>query len=116
MGFLKMAMVCFLTARQCEGAHGFRPLLQENGRTGIEGRSRGQHIVNEKQVLICHNGILAHRKSIPQVLPSFGAVEDSLGAGVTMAKKDIPNGKARTFGEMPREEEGLVELPLAEPF
>ena len=50
---------CFLTARQSECANGLCSLLQKDGRTGIESRSSCQHIINQKQVLICHIGILA---------------------------------------------------------
>lgn len=49
----------FLTARQSEGANGLCSLLQEDGCTGIKCRSGCQHIINQKQVLICHIDILA---------------------------------------------------------
>ena len=38
----------FLAARECEGTDGFRPLLQKDSCTGIEGRSGGEDIVNEQ--------------------------------------------------------------------
>ena len=59
-GFFKNShSVCFLTTRQSEGANGLCSLLQEDGRTGIEGRAGCQDIVDKEQVLICHRRILA---------------------------------------------------------
>jgi hypothetical protein len=118
MGVLKMAMVwiAFLTARECEGADGFRPLLQKDGRTGIEGRAGGEDIVNEQQVLVCHLGILAQRKSIPQVLPALGAIQGRLCAGVTVAPKNIAHRDSRTFREVCGKHGRLIELTLAQAF
>lgn len=78
-------MNSFLAARQGEGADGFRPLLQKDNRTGIEGRSGGEDIINEQEILVCHDPILAQRKGIPQVLPALGTVEGGLRAGVAYA-------------------------------
>lgn len=90
-------MDCFLTARQGKGADGFRSLLQKDDRTGIECRSGGKDIINEKEILICHIAILAQRKSIPQVLPAFGPVEGCLCAGVSSSQENITDRDTRTF-------------------
>jgi hypothetical protein len=104
----------FLAARECEGTDGFRPLLQKDSCTGIEGRSGGEDIVNEQQVLICHLGILAQRKSIPQVLPALGAIERRLRASVAVAQENIAHRDSRVFREVGGKHSGLIEFTLTQ--
>lgn len=102
-------------ARKDENINSSGARTAQRTRTFLHGGSCSQDIVNEQNAAAADHSAIGHRESARQIAPSLPFVQSYLWSGRPIALQGgRRHGESTPPGEVPRQQQSLVESPPAQ--